>query len=101
MPITASDPRSGAGLAPGFPPTDWDIQCSKVRLRTGLSPIAMPVVSRSALRRLRGGSPCGPRALLEAFRFEMAVDYKADLHDIVTVHDRRAEAIIRAYIFEH
>lgn len=39
--------------------------------------------------------------LLEAFRSEMAVDYKVDLHDIVTVHDRRAEAIIRAHILEH
>lgn len=39
--------------------------------------------------------------LLEAFRSEMAVDYKVDLHDIVTVHDRQAETVIRAYILEH
>lgn len=49
----------------------------------------------------RGAALAVRAPLLEAFRFEMAVDYKADLHDIVTVHDRRAEAIIRAYIFEH
>lgn len=28
----------------------------------------------------------------------MTVDYKVDLHDVVTVHDKRAEATIRAYI---
>ena len=38
--------------------------------------------------------------LLEAFRSDMAVDYKVDLHDIVTVHDKRAEAAIRAVILE-
>lgn len=36
--------------------------------------------------------------LLSAFRSEMAVDYKVDLHDIVTIHDKRAEAAIRAVI---
>ncbi|MGV1941221.1 inositol monophosphatase family protein [Agrobacterium sp. 22-211-1] len=36
--------------------------------------------------------------LLSAFRSEMAVDYKVDLHDIVTIHDKRAEAAIRAII---
>ncbi len=39
--------------------------------------------------------------LLEAFRSDMAVDYKVDLHDIVTIHDKRAEATIRAFILEH
>ncbi|WP_372353241.1 inositol monophosphatase [Pararhizobium sp. YC-54] len=39
--------------------------------------------------------------LLEAFRSDMAVDYKVDLHDIVTIHDQRAEASIRAFILEH
>lgn len=38
--------------------------------------------------------------LLDAFRSAMAVDYKVDLHDIVTVHDKRAEATIRAFILE-
>jgi myo-inositol-1(or 4)-monophosphatase len=36
--------------------------------------------------------------LLSAFRSEMAVDYKVDLHDIVTIHDKRAETAIRAVI---
>jgi len=39
--------------------------------------------------------------LLEAFRSDMAVDYKVDLHDIVTIHDKRAEATIRSFILEH
>ena len=39
--------------------------------------------------------------LLRAFRSDMAVDYKVDLHDIVTIHDKRAEATIRAFILEH
>ena len=38
--------------------------------------------------------------LLEAFRSEMTIDYKVDLHDVVTVHDKRAEATIRAFILE-
>jgi myo-inositol-1(or 4)-monophosphatase len=40
----------------------------------------------------------GP-SLIAAFRAEMAVDYKRDLHDIVTIHDRNAEALIRDVIF--
>ncbi|WP_455274370.1 inositol monophosphatase family protein [Rhizobium herbae] len=39
--------------------------------------------------------------LLEAFRSNMVVDYKVDLHDIVTIHDKRAEAAIRAFILKH
>ncbi|KQV41796.1 MULTISPECIES: inositol monophosphatase family protein [unclassified Rhizobium] len=38
--------------------------------------------------------------LLDAFRSDMAVDYKVDLHDIVTIYDKRAEATIRAVILE-
>ncbi|MGV0877510.1 inositol monophosphatase family protein [Martelella sp. FLE1502] len=33
--------------------------------------------------------------LTTVFRADMAVDYKVDLHDPVTVHDQRTEAIIR------
>ncbi|MGF0540728.1 inositol monophosphatase family protein [Agrobacterium sp. ES01] len=40
------------------------------------------------------------KPLLDAFRSAMVVDYKVDLHDIVTVHDKRAEATIRAFILE-
>ena len=36
--------------------------------------------------------------LRAAFRSTMAVDYKVDLHDIVTVHDKQSEATIRDYI---
>ncbi|MDW5316102.1 inositol monophosphatase family protein [Rhizobium sp. PL01] len=39
--------------------------------------------------------------LLQAFRSDMAVDYKVDLHDIVTIHDKRAEATIRTFILKH
>lgn len=38
--------------------------------------------------------------LAAAFRSEMAVDYKVDLHDIVTKHDRQAEETIRNHILE-
>lgn len=36
--------------------------------------------------------------LLAAFRSNMAVDYKVDLHDVVTRHDKEAEVAIRAFI---
>src|SRR4051812_31346606 len=36
--------------------------------------------------------------LLAAFRSAMAVDYKVDLHDVVTVHDKQSEATIAASI---
>ena len=38
--------------------------------------------------------------LAAAFRSEMAIDYKVDLHDIVTKHDRQAEETIRSHILE-
>ncbi len=37
--------------------------------------------------------------LVAAFRGHMQVDFKVDRHDPVTVHDRRAEAMIREAIF--
>ncbi|MBE7731980.1 inositol monophosphatase [Devosia sp. CC-YST696] len=37
-------------------------------------------------------------ALQAAFRSHMTVDYKADLHDIVTVHDTQSEVVIRDHI---
>ncbi|XAZ26116.1 inositol monophosphatase (plasmid) [Sinorhizobium sp. B11] len=39
--------------------------------------------------------------LLAAFRSKISVDYKVDLHDVVTIHDKQAENTIRAYILEH
>jgi len=39
----------------------------------------------------------GP-SLRAAFRSTMAVDYKVDLHDIVTIHDKQSEIAIRDYI---
>lgn len=36
--------------------------------------------------------------LLAAFRSNMDVDYKVDLHDVVTKHDKEAEVAIRAFI---
>ena len=38
--------------------------------------------------------------LRAAFRGNMQVDFKVDRHDPVTIHDRRAEAMIRALIFD-
>ena len=51
-------------------------------------------VAKSAARAVRD-------PLLEAFRSDMSVNYKVDLHDIVTIHDKRAEATIRAFILDH
>jgi len=39
--------------------------------------------------------------LVKAFRSNVAVDYKVDLHDVVTVHDKQAENTIRKFILEH
>ena len=39
--------------------------------------------------------------LRAAFRSDMAIDYKVDLHDVVTVHDKQSEATIRDYILLH
>lgn len=36
--------------------------------------------------------------LLKAFRSTIAVDYKTDLHDVVTKHDKESEAAIRDFI---
>lgn len=38
--------------------------------------------------------------LRAAFRGRMQIDFKIDRHDPVTIHDRRAEALIRALIFD-
>lgn len=38
------------------------------------------------------------KPLLAAFRSEMPVDYKKDLHDVVTRHDRESEVAIRTFI---
>lgn len=66
-----------------------------------------PSVSHDALvrsRRLmdlaRAAALAVREPLLDAFRSTMVVDYKVDLHDVVTVHDKRAEATIRAFILE-
>ena len=50
----------------------------------------MDIAKKAALK-------VGP-ALRDAFRSNMAVDYKVDLHDVATVHDKQSEAIIRDYI---
>lgn len=36
--------------------------------------------------------------LLAAFRSTMSIDYKVDLHDVVTKHDRQSEEAIRSFI---
>ncbi|MBD9375046.1 inositol monophosphatase family protein [Rhizobium sp. ARZ01] len=56
--------------------------------------------SRRLAEIAKGAAVAVRGALLDAFRSEMSVDYKVDLHDVVTVHDKRAEATIRAYILE-
>lgn len=38
--------------------------------------------------------------LVKAFRSNVTVDYKVDLHDVVTIHDKQAESTIRNYILD-
>ena len=53
-------------------------------------------------RRLRdvavGAALAVREPLLAAFRSAMAIDYKVDLHDLVTRHDRESEGAIRDFI---
>lgn len=55
--------------------------------------------SRRLMKIAEGAARAVGPSLLEAFRSEMAIDYKRDLHDVVTIHDRNAEALIREYVF--
>lgn len=55
--------------------------------------------SRHLMQIAEGAARAVGAPLLAAFRSEMAVDYKRDLHDIVTIHDKNAEALIRDHIF--
>lgn len=57
--------------------------------------------SRRLMEIAKGAALAVREPLLQAFRSNIDVDYKVDLHDVVTIHDKRAEATIRAYILEH
>ncbi|HEV7309926.1 inositol monophosphatase [Ensifer sp.] len=57
--------------------------------------------SRHLMRIAEGAARAAGAPLLAAFRSDMTVDYKRDLHDIVTIHDRNAEILIRDFIFDH
>ncbi|MBY3022212.1 inositol monophosphatase [Rhizobium leguminosarum] len=57
--------------------------------------------SRRLMEIAKGAAVAVREPLLQAFRSNIDVDYKVDLHDVVTIHDKRAEATIRAYILEH
>lgn len=63
-----------------------------------------PVVDHARAAFLRGVAEEAARKvrapLLAAFRSAMDVDYKVDLHDLVTVHDKQSELTIRDLIFE-
>lgn len=60
---------------------------------------------RGEAQRLRGVAEGATRAVQEqlkaAFRTSMSIGHKRDARDVVTEHDKRAEATISAYIFEH
>ncbi len=62
---------------------------------------SLPDRARRLMKIAEGAARAAGVPLLAAFRSEMAVDYKRDLHDVVTIHDRQAEALIRDYIFAH
>ena len=80
-----ADPRRPAGAPRGRP----------ARGR-GVTP-----AQSAALRAVATDAALSVRApLLAAFRSAMAIDYKADLHDLVTRHDREAEAAIRGLILD-
>lgn len=57
--------------------------------------------SRRLMRIAEGAARVVGAPLLAAFRSDMVVDYKRDLHDVVTIHDRQAETLIRDFIFDH
>jgi myo-inositol-1(or 4)-monophosphatase len=57
--------------------------------------------SRRLVEIARGAALAVREPLLKAFRSDMTVDYKRDLHDVVTIHDKHAETVIRDFIFEH
>lgn len=71
--------------------------------RYKLDPHSDDLLTRS--RRLKdiatGAALAVREPLLAAFRSNIDVDYKVDLHDVVTIHDKQAEHTIRAYILEH
>lgn len=57
--------------------------------------------SRRLMEIAKGAALAVREPLLAAFRSNISVDYKVDLHDIVTIHDKQAENAIRAFILEH
>ena len=75
------------------------------RLPAATSPAADPEQRLERSKRLveiaRGAANAVREPLLSAFRSDMVVDYKRDLHDVVTIHDKRAEVTIRDFIFAH
>jgi myo-inositol-1(or 4)-monophosphatase len=94
---------SGAVLAaPAFPSQRGKTYMSTDKNSTSPQPASEDALARSRrLMELAKSAALAVRPpLLEAFRSNMTVDYKVDLHDIVTVHDKRAEATIRAFILE-
>ncbi|HTM76082.1 MAG TPA: inositol monophosphatase family protein, partial [Devosia sp.] len=66
------------------------------------SPAAPAALARSAaLMAIAREAALLVRApLLAAFRSVMDIDYKVDLHDLVTVHDKQTELTLRNFIFE-
>ncbi|WP_112832916.1 inositol monophosphatase family protein [Ensifer sp.] len=73
------------------------------RLSAATAPAGNPETRLERSKRLaeiaRGAARQVREPLLKAFRSDMVVDYKRDLHDVVTIHDKRAEASIRDFIF--
>lgn len=67
-------------------------QTAEAAERTRYSAELLEVAQQAALK---VGDP-----LRTAFRSAMAIDYKVDMHDIVTVHDKQSEATIRDHILE-
>ena len=68
------------------------------------APRLAPIIDHARSSNLRGIAEEAARVvrapLLAAFRSVMDVDYKVDLHDLVTVHDKQSERTIRDFIFQ-
>ena len=65
-------------------------------------PASSPALARSAelMAVAREAALSVREPLVAAFRSVMDIDYKVDLHDLVTVHDKQTEVALRNFIFE-
>ncbi len=80
----------------GYPMTSDDRMFSRFRTpgSRNQSSTELRLIAQDAALEVRA-------ALLQAFRSEMKIDYKVDLHDLVTVHDQQTEVKLREFLLSH